>query len=129
MIQTLSISSGYIALFILLQVIFTLRVAMVRRGERISLGHGNNSILEQRMRAHGNFTEVVPITLLALALLELNGSSAYLLHGLGVLFSVFRIMHYIAVANATAIRYRFYGMVGTLLIMVAAAIALVLSII
>lgn len=128
-LQALPISSIYVAVFIVLQLIFTLRVGLVRRRERISLGHGNNALLEQRIRAHANFTEVVPITLLALVLLEANGTSINLLHMFGVSFSVFRIMHYIAVANATAIAYRFYGMIGTLATMAAAAIALVVSVI
>lgn len=127
-IPDLSISSIYVAIFILLQFIFTLRVAAVRRAEGVSLGHGNSSLLEQRMRAHGNFTEVVPITLIALILLDLNNTNTLLLHALGIAFLIFRVMHYIAVANATAIKYRFVGMLGTLLTMAAAAIVLILAI-
>ena len=127
MLETLTISSCYVAIFIILQFVFTLLVR-VRRSERISLGHGNNSTLERRMRAHGNFTEVVPITLIALVLLELNAGNALLLHTLGALFLLFRLMHYIGVAFASTITLRFYGMVGTAAVMVAAAIALLLSV-
>ena len=52
-----------------------------RRGDlNIFIGHGDNSMLERKIRAHGNFTEKVPTFLIGLLLLELMiGSGLWVL--------------------------------------------------
>jgi uncharacterized membrane protein YecN with MAPEG domain len=63
----------FAAIFGVLHVIFTLRVGGYRFRSRISLGDGGDTELRNRIRAHGNFIEQVPIALLLLLLNDLNG--------------------------------------------------------
>ena len=57
----ISISLALAAVFGLLHVIFTLRVGDYRFKSKISLGDGGDRELRNRVRAHGNFIENVPI--------------------------------------------------------------------
>ena len=59
----------------------------------ISIGDGGNADLLLRVRRHGNWAENVPLALLLIALLELNGAGGALLHGLGATLVVARIAH------------------------------------
>lgn len=69
------------------------RVIKARRANRVALGTGGQRMLERAMRAHGNFAEYVPFALLVLALLELNGLAAWVLHGLGLMLVAGRAVH------------------------------------
>jgi len=72
-----------------------LSVIVVRRrvANKVSFGSGGNPDLERAIRVHGNFTEYVPLILLLLLLLALGGTSAYLLHGLGIALVLARLLH------------------------------------
>ena len=39
------------------------RVVQVRQSTKVSIGHGDGDLLLQRIRAHANFAEYVPISL------------------------------------------------------------------
>ena len=45
------------------------------------------------MRQHQNLMETAALTLLAMAVIELNGASAMLLHVLGTVYIIARILH------------------------------------
>ncbi len=68
-------------------------IGPIRLRTGISILHGENMVLATAVRRHGNFTESVPLALILLAALELNGCSAGLLHGLGIALVVARIAH------------------------------------
>ena len=70
----ISISLALAAVFGLLHVIFTLRVGDYRFKSKISLGDGGDLELRNRVRAHGNFIENVPIALLLIFLNDLDGA-------------------------------------------------------
>jgi hypothetical protein len=69
------------------------QVGAMRGRTGISILHGDNMELAEKIRRHANFTENVPLALILLAILELNGSSAWLLHGLGVVLVASRVAH------------------------------------
>jgi len=69
------------------------RVMVVRYRGQISIGHGGDSLAETRMRAHANFTEYVPIALILMGLIELQGGNGTLLWAIGVALVVSRILH------------------------------------
>ena len=46
------------------------------------------------LRVQANFVENVPIALVLLLVLELQGTGAYVLHGLGASLFVFRLSHF-----------------------------------
>ncbi len=115
----------FAALFGILHVIFTLRVGGYRFRSKISLGDGGDKELRNRIRAHGNFTENVPIALLLLLLNELNGLSERSLVILGSILLVSRILHYIMlVSRSLPIVLRPISMLGTLGVILASSILL-----
>ena len=60
---------------------------------RIGVGHGDDDRLERWIRIHGNFAEYVPMALVLLALIELQGAASWLLHALGAALVVGRLAH------------------------------------
>ena len=65
----------------------------LRRKHRISIGDGGNKRLIRTMRGHANAAENMPITLILLTIAALIGTPAFVLHILGILFVVGRILH------------------------------------
>ena len=68
-------------------------IGMMRTRSNVSLGDGGNPDLTVAIRRHANFVEHVPLALLLLALLELNGAGRGLLHALGTALVLARLMH------------------------------------
>lgn len=87
------VTALYASLLALLLIILSLRVIRARGAERVSLGSGNSVRLERRIRAHANFAEYVPLSLILIGLLEFFGTSSIILHGLGLLILAGRILH------------------------------------
>jgi len=86
-----------------------------RQHHRVSLGHGGNTVLERRIRAHGNFAEYVPFALLLLSLVESRGGAPWLVHALGLCLTAGRILHgYALLKPSPSLRCRVAGMVLTL---------------
>lgn len=70
-----------------------MRVGMVRRSKKISIGDGGNERLVARMRAQLNFAEYAPIVLILIALIELAVGTVEWLWFVAALFVVARILH------------------------------------
>ena len=122
------ISGLYAALQALLAIGLVFPVGRLRSKTNVSLGSGGNPALEVAIRRHANWTEHVPIALILIALLELNGGSAGLLHGLGASLLVARILHPLGLkADNMKVPLRGIGSIGTLLATLVAAIALLLK--
>ena len=65
----------------------------LRRKNRIAVGDGGNKHLIRIMRGHANAVENMPITLVLLAIAALVGTPLFVLHILGILFVIGRILH------------------------------------
>ena len=87
------ITAMYAGALGILLLVLAYRVVSVRRTSDIGLGDGANETLLRAIRVHGNAVEYVPIALILMLILELNGASGVLLHGLGVTLLVARIAH------------------------------------
>ncbi len=87
------ITAFYAGLLGFLILILAFRVVAVRRATSIGLGDGGNDQLLSRIRIHGNAAEYVPLALLLMLLLEVNGASPRWLHVLGIALVVGRIAH------------------------------------
>ena len=127
--ETLQIQTTllFAAIFGILHVFFTLRVGGYRFRSGISLGDGGDKELLNRIRAHGNFTENVPIALLLLLLVDLNGASDNTIMILGSILLVSRILHYVMiVSRRLPIVFRPLSMIGTLGTILACSILLLL---
>lgn len=120
--MTLSITPIYAALLALLFVALSLRVIRFRRAARISLGDGGDEELQRRTRAHANFAEYVPLTLVLMALAELQGQPGWSIHTVGALLAVGRLAHAYGVSKVPQIlRLRVLGTVATIAAMLTGA--------
>lgn len=115
------ITSLYASLSALLIVKLTLSVIKLRRKNRVSVGDGGNEELQLAIRAHANAVEYIPITLLLLLTLELNGAPKMLIYILGVMLLVGRILHAIGLP-AKDFRKRVLGMQITIYLLIGLAI-------
>jgi uncharacterized membrane protein YecN with MAPEG domain len=69
------------------------RVSGLRRALRINVGDGGDERMLRRMRAHANFAEYTPITVILIALIEFATGGSLWLWGAGILFILARIAH------------------------------------
>jgi uncharacterized protein len=87
------ISSFYASLLALLIVWLSLRVIKLRQSKQIGFGDGGETELQLAIRAQGNATEYIPISLILLILLEINHAHIALLHCAGVAIVAGRLIH------------------------------------
>jgi uncharacterized membrane protein YecN with MAPEG domain len=101
-------------------------IGRLRTVTNVSLYDGGNKELAVAIRRHANFVEHVPLALLLLACLELNGAGHGLLHGLGAALLTARIVHPFGLSYDVIRKpLRGIGAIGTLIVMLIASIALV----
>ena len=60
---------------------------------KISVGDGGYPDMVLAMRRHANFIEWVPLTIVLIAMLEINGAPKMAIHGFGAALVAFRICH------------------------------------
>lgn len=89
----LPVTALYAAISGIMLIGLSIYVSILRGKLGVSLMGGGNIKLVERIRRHGNFTENVPITLILMATVELNGASATWLHAIGLLLVISRIIH------------------------------------
>ena len=94
--MTVSLYAGLLGLMFLA---LSIRVIGGRRLARVGLGDGGDLGLQRRMRAQANFAEYVPIVLLLMLLAELQGVSAWILHGVGACLVFRRIAHAVSISR------------------------------
>lgn len=83
----------FIGLFALLQIPLTVMVGFRRAQTGIQFFDGGDQTLLRRMMAHANFTETVPIVLIAMATAELNSIPQWALWAGGLCLLTGRLMH------------------------------------
>ena len=115
------ITSIYASLLALLIVRFSISVIKLRRKNRVSVGDGGNEELQLAIRTHSNALEYIPITLLLLLTLELNGAPKILIHLLGATLIIGRIFHAMGLP-AKNLKRRVLGMQITIYLLIALAI-------
>lgn len=84
----------FIAVFALFQVVITNLAGIARIKNEVRFYDEGDIDLRRRVRAHANFTETVPITLLAMAGAEILGTPSTLIWVGGILLLVGRLWHY-----------------------------------
>jgi uncharacterized membrane protein YecN with MAPEG domain len=115
----------YAAIFAVMLVVLSIRVASMRGDVRIAIGDGGNIVLQRRIRVQGNFTEYVPMALLLFMFVELQGWPHWLVHGLCLVLLAARLLHAYGIAQEPEdIRFRATGMATTALLFVVAAVLL-----
>ncbi len=121
--MTLSLTGFYASLLGILYIGLAINIIRLRRKFKVGIGDGDNRVLAQAIRVHGNFAEYTPIALILLASYELNGASAMMLHALGSTLVVGRILHAIGLTKSIGISIqRQVGMLSTFLVILVLAI-------
>ncbi len=100
----------------------TFGVIRLRQKHKVSLGDGGREDLGQAIRAHGNFAEYVPLGLILLGCLELNGAPRLLTTALGFSLVLGRGLHATGITNPEpTYRNRRFGVMLTLVSMAVSA--------
>lgn len=68
-------------------------VILGRWKHKVNMGDGGQDELFKRIRLHGNFIEYVPFALILIFLAEREGASEVMIHVLGMMLVVSRIIH------------------------------------
>jgi uncharacterized membrane protein YecN with MAPEG domain len=121
------VTALYAGVLALILIVLSVRVGMMRMKKGISILHGDDIELAEVIRRHANFTEAVPMALILMGLIELNGSSHATLHALGTALVIARLAHPVGLVHdklQSPLRGIGSG-VTTLVTLVAAAIAIV----
>jgi uncharacterized membrane protein YecN with MAPEG domain len=112
---------------IIMQLVLTAIVIRDRRRSKVHIDSDGALVLERAIRAHANFTEVTPIFLISLLILELVDSYLWWVSILGVAFILGRILHarslLVTEAQSGGHRGRVVGMILTLIPLAASAIS------
>jgi len=112
----------YAALLAVLIVWLSLHVIKIRRIKKVRLGDGGAAELQTAIRAQGNATEYIPISLILLLLLELNGAHMALVHTGGIAILAGRLLHARGLLTES-LRYRVLGMQVTVYTIIGLALA------
>ena len=113
-------------LMIGLLVILGVRVGLSRRAGRVVLGDGGHPGVLLASRVFGNAAEYIPVAIGAMAVLTLLGMPAYVLHVLGGVLFVGRLIHAATLSTERATAGRIVGMALTWLPLLVAAAMLIL---
>jgi len=109
------ITGLYAALLVVLFIVLSARVIVARRTEKISLGHGEDEMLLRRTRAQANCAEYAPFGILMMAIAETLSAPFWLIHIMGLLLVIGRVMHAYGVGGPDMnMRWRVWGMILTL---------------
>ena len=93
-----SVTLFFIGLLAVLQVPATFFVGIRRVKTKILIADGGDQTLLRRIRAHANFTETVPITLIAMAAADYSGAGDTMLWAGGAALLLGRVVHYLTIA-------------------------------
>lgn len=118
----------YAGLMGLLYTAFTIYVIRMRGQAKIGMGHDNDpaSELFRAIRIHGSFSEYIPFILLLMALDEMSGEHAGLLHFIGFSLLIGRISTYLGFKKShTKSPERMIGIILTALPMIYFSVMLV----
>lgn len=111
----------YASLSAFLLIYLTLNVIISRRKNEIKFGDGDLEEMKMARTAHSNAVETIPITLILLFVLEYNHAPLLLMHVLGSLFILGRIIHAWGILS-DKMKGRILGMQVTLLVQLTLAV-------
>jgi uncharacterized protein len=87
---TAALTGAMVLLLVTLSLLVTARRAVLGG---IQFGDADDVELRHRIRAHGNFVEIAPVVIIAIALMELAGASSTFLWWLAGVFFIGRVLH------------------------------------
>ncbi len=118
----------YAGIAALIFVFLSVRTLMLRRQLRVAVGDSDEPLLLRATRVHSNFAEYVPLSLILLYFLEIQGAASAMVHGLAIALLVGRLVHAYGVSQVEEnYRFRVLGMALTLLVIIAASTRLLIA--
>ncbi len=123
---SLPITALYAALSGFLIIALAANVVRLRLAKKVSLGDGGHEDVSRAIRAHGNTIEYLPLALILMALLEINGGGSTALHSYGILLVGGRVVYSygMLVPRSSANLARQLGVVTSWLVILGAGIQL-----
>ena len=119
----LPVTALYAAILGLMLLVLKFRVIGARRRLEVDVLDGGERDVTRRMRVHGNFAEHVPIALILMAIVEVNGAEAWNIHALGVVLVGARILHAHGLEKIPGKSFgRAAGVLGTTAVIISAAL-------
>ncbi|MBL1419504.1 MAG: MAPEG family protein [Alphaproteobacteria bacterium] len=112
--MTFTVTPIFIALFALMNLVLIFPIGPYRAKISIPFWGGEDK-LDRMVRGHGNFIEVVPLTLITMATAELLGANSTLILACGVALTLSRLLHYITLQSNPTGNGR---LIGTLISMI-----------
>ncbi|MEC4727444.1 MAPEG family protein [Shewanella sp. D64] len=97
--MSVAISGLYISITAILVVMLAMRVVKLRRKYKIGIGNSDNKELRIASRVHANLVENASIAMILLLVAELNGLNPMVLHLLGIVWVIGRILHAIGLTK------------------------------
>ncbi|OMH39042.1 MAPEG family protein [Motiliproteus sp. MSK22-1] len=118
----------YAGLAALVFIFLSIRTLMLRRRLRVAIGDSDQPLLLRATRVHSNFAEYVPLAIILLYFLEVQGAADGLIHGLAIALLLGRLLHAYGVSQVEEnYRFRVIGMGLTFLVVVTAATRLIMA--
>jgi uncharacterized membrane protein YecN with MAPEG domain len=118
----------YAALLGFLFFYLSVRTIGLRRKLQIGIGSKESHEMLRAMRVHSNFAEYVPISLLLIYFVEIQGAHPMLVHALGALLVVGRLVHAYGVSQMNEkFVFRISGMVMTFTALLTSACVLMFN--
>lgn len=81
------------AAFALMMIVLSLQVSVRRVKSGTTFGHGEDSVLRKRIRAHGNFIEYAPLAIAIVGLLEYASAPHALVWSVAIILATVRVLH------------------------------------
>lgn len=104
-------------------IILSIKIVTLRKRYKISLGADGHEDLARAVRAHGNFAEYTPITLILILCAEANKANWVVLFILALFFILGRMFHaYAFIYNKQHFKFRTRGMILTFSILICLSI-------
>jgi uncharacterized membrane protein YecN with MAPEG domain len=109
----LVITSLYASILAVLVIFLAFKVVYFRRTKLVGLGDNGDKDGMRAIRVHANAIEYIPMILILMGIYEVNGGSVLVLHIVGILIVIARILHAMGLSKSAGTT--FGRLVGTLL--------------
>ena len=124
----MEITVKYLPVFGLIFVFLSFRTLLLRRSLKTAIGDGNSVVLRRAIRAHANFAEYVPISILLIFMLEEKVFLSFWVHGLCIALIIGRCVHAYGVSQPKEnYAFRVIGMILTLGVIISASLRLLFA--